>query len=397
MATYMYQQGPTGAYQPSCGPGGCSPALASGPWPGRVAPPPRALGAGSNIHELLKAQEFSSNSAACATHSELNKPCVNEPYGTSDQYLVADSALIQGPSQANQGRFVFNVFAQGATGEGHIGVRQQLEQVVEIETFPFCVGVPPVVNPDAGAIPGVITTAANAGADDPRNSDPVTGTASQLAFCERVTLEIVEIGGQSFSDYNQRVHTFEYTAEAVGQPGSAGARVLLTPVNSRYVFTQPLQKLDSLTLQFNNPDVPLSLPIDTIDSVTLATNGASQLVINAPSRLQSGTEVDFTTAPLLVPGDRIFLTGVNLTSATPNFRDIQTYLSNPNGLFVGTPIASQVVSLDPIPTLPTVGANQQIPSSTPIRLLIAKNRVRAPFRIQGLMPRTTNYKLPVTQ
>ena len=204
-----------------------------------------------------------------------------------------------------------------------------------------------------------------------------------------MTVYIPEVGLQSFHDYNHRLHHFEYTASLVGVDGEPGTRMLLTPVNDIYTFTQPLKSIDGLTLQFSSPDAPLALPVDAVDGVTFATDGAGAVVVTAPAALSNGSPVDLSA--LLLPGDRVFFDGVTLGGATPDFLAIQAYLSKSDGLFVGAAVTARTLTLDPALTLPTVGLNTAVPTSTSVRMRIAKNRLRAPFRVRKIVERVSNY------
>jgi hypothetical protein len=334
-----------------------------------------------DISEIMKGVMFDKNSCGSPT-----------PNGLNDQYAVFDTAVVDYPAALEQGLYRFNIVTESVTSDQRVGVLTTLSNVIQIETYPFFVGVPPIVAVDAGSIAGVIGLVPNTGPTDPRTADPVTGVSSQLDYASRVTLYLTNIGVQSFTDRSGRRHHFEYTATEVGDPNGPGAKMLLTPVQSVYTFTQPISDISHLTFQFNTPDGPLVLPTDQIRGVTLSTNGAGSLIVTTPIRLPGGGVVDLTT--LLFPGDRIYLVGVNI-SGVLNDAEISNYLSKPAGLFVGIGITANTLDLDPNVSLPTVGPNVGMISNTPITLWIAKNRFRAPLRFRTLCPKITNSILPV--
>lgn len=356
-------------------------------------------------HELLKTIAFKARSSACDEHFEKSRPCPSEVHGVSDQYVILDSVLSACPSSsAAKGVYKFNFAVQHDSGEQFVGVRDTMDTIIQIQTFPFCMALPLTVDPDVPTGSANLTTAINPGPTDPRGlGNPVTGSLSQLAHCPRVTLYFNELGLQSHADFKRRRHHFEYTATVEGTVGNAGARMLLTPVNNIFVFTEPIQDISALTCQFYGPDEPLRFPQDVIKGVTLATRAGGDIEIIGPATLEDGTALDFTS--LLVPGDRIFLDNVNLSTSTAGPADIapaavndvpaiENYLGKADGLFVGANITADRFDLDPAPTPTNIAVSTAIIESTTITLRIAKNRMRAPFRLRRVVKRLTNYISP---
>jgi hypothetical protein len=350
-----------------------------------------------DTREVLKAIAFDSKNPRCDSHFEKSRPCPTDVYGVSDQFLVLDSAQAVHPGLWNVGQYKFNFAPQRAAGDQVVGIRDVIETTIQLAVAPFCIPLPLLVDVDEAG--PTLTLTPNPGATDPRaNSDPVDGARSQLAHCSRVTLYFPELGEQSFFDFKSRRHHFEFDATVVGTVGQAGARMKLTPVSdlsSVYTFTDPIRDIHGLTAQFYSPDQPLRLPPDEIHGVTLVTTGASVLQIVAPATRSDGVALSFSD--LLEPGDRVYLDNVTIdpTVATTNARELSAYLNKPDGLFVGAVGTITATTFLPDPNIdPGLGASVSVTSTTPIRLRIAKNRLRIPLRCRCVKPRLTNYIVP---
>lgn len=346
-----------------------------------------------NTHELLKSIAFGSYNPACDDHFEKPRPCPNEVYGISDQYAVMDSRLAARPLQVNNGRFRFEFAVQGTSRDQVVGISDLVNTVIQIQVYPFCIAAPLLVDVDRNPFPSAMTLAPNTGAVDPRQSDPVEGLNSQLAHCARVTLFIQELGRQCHQDVEGRRHHFEFTASVVGTVGEPGTRMMLTPVNDIFTFTEPIQDIHGLTMQFLTPDEELRLPPDEIRGVSFATNAFGFIEVTVPDRLPDGGAIDMTT--LVLPGDRIYFDNVSFdVSVFPSARALSDYLTSSDGLFVGNGPTATTFTLDPNVTPTGIGVNTSLPSSTTPALRIAKNRMRAPFRFRRIVDRLTNYIAP---
>lgn len=346
--------------------------------------------------EILKAIAFDSKNPRCDSHFEKSRPCPTDVYGLSDQFLVLDSAQAVHPGKWNTGRYQFNFAPQRASGAQVVGIRDVIETAIQIAVAPFCIPLPVLVDPDE--VSPTLTLTPNPAVPDVRaDDDPIGGARSQLIHGSRVTLYFPELGEQSFFDFKDRRHHFEFDATLVGTVGSPGAKMKLTPVSdlsSVFTFTDPIKDIHGLTAQFFSPDQPLRLPPDEIHGITLVTTATNELQIVGTGTRSDGVALDFTA--LLVAGDRIFLDNVTIdpTVATTNARELSAYLTKPDGLFVGTTgLTATAFRLDP-DIVPGLGASVTVTSTTPIRLRIAKNRLRIPLRCRCVKPRLTNYISP---
>jgi hypothetical protein len=349
-----------------------------------------------DTHEMLKHIAISERSAACREHFPKSRPCEQAPHGVSDQYLVLDSALCEVPSPS-VGMYQFNISSQKAAGKRTVGVRDKLKTITEIQSFAFCMPLPllpELSGVEVAALP--LTLTPNPGVTDPRDEiDPVNSLRSQLAHCSRVTLYITEAGEQCYHGFKGSKHHFEYVATVEGTIGQPGARLLLTPINELYIFTNPLTDLHGITMQFYGPDTRIRFPPDEFRNVLLSTNVASQITVTVTST--DGSAVDLST--ILTPGDRIFFDDVKVgTKVTTNgntqenlSRELNAYLMREDGLFVGTIPTATTLLTDPAIVSREYGAEESLPLLSSITMRIAKNRMRAPFRCRRIVDGLTNY------
>lgn len=354
---------------------------------------PRSLAAadrlGANPHETYKQIAYESKTPQCDTHFAKSRPCPSNIWGVSDVYAVLDSAAadLSGSNPAKGiYRFNFNVTMSGSSHA--IGFLRVLETVTEIEMGRTCMGTPVPLDIDATA-PG-LTLVADPGPVDPRlSTDPVAGLLSPLGSCGRITVLLAEVSSQCFLDYKGRQHHFECEGELVGTAGQPATRMELTPVDSRFIFTQPIDSIHGLTLQFFSPDWPVAFNPDVIPNIVLTVDGLGNVIVNVPSSLPCGNPIDLTT--FLVPGDHVHLDGVNIT--TPGApAALSSYLTRPAGLFVGATVTALTFGLDP--AVGTGLGATTLASSTPITLRIEKNRLRMPLRFRTVIPELTNYISP---
>ena len=357
-----------------------------------------------DVRELLKREAFMARNSRCDTHFEKSRPCAAGDFGTSDQYFVADSWLLKSAPRWNHGEFPFTMMIQGASGDGGIGIHDMMDTVIQIQVFEAHMGLPELVDVDAGEYSSVFTLAADPGASDPRGANPVTSANSQLPHGGRVTLYLKEVGKQAFLDRRTRRHHFEFNAAVVGTPGEPNAMMRLTPVNELYTFTQPIRDITNLSLCFYNPDEPMRLPADTVVGVTFSTSAGGAglpaiqtLIVNGPSTTGDGRTLDF--GDLLVPGDRIYFENIAIDTAAAGaerLSALQNYLMKSDGLFVGNfpgyaNLSAQQFTLDPLPTVPALAGGSTIPLTATATLRIAKNRLRMSFRARRVVEGVTNY------
>ena len=341
-------------------------------------------------HEIMKREMFRDPGGKCGDHFDKSFPCPGDPYGVSDQYVVIDSLLAE-QAEPYAGKFGFNINREQMGQRKKLGVKNKMEQVFQIQLWEGYMPLPLILDDIDVTSHASLTLSDNAGVSDPRTStNPITGQLSQLAHGARVRLHLTTVGEQGHFDFRSRRHHFEFTAEIDGAVGDPNARMKLTPVNSLYTFTEPIKDVAELGLQFYGPDEPLRFPPDEIRGVTLSTDAGSDILLTVPATVNDRA-VDLTS--LLVPGDRIFLEGVDISVGGNARRDISDYLNSKDGLFVGSTITATTLELDP-QVNPGLGAGATLTSSTTITLRIAKNRMLIPMRTRGLVQKFTNLIAP---
>jgi hypothetical protein len=244
----------------------------------------------------------------------------------------------------------------------------------------------------------------------------------------------VEVGLQSYSDRFGARHHFEFT---VGRRENAGLNPTMLYARPPrgdwdvYTFTDPIKDIHGLTLQFRNPDHPVSFLPDVFYGVPLTyatAGGTSYLQLNLPA------------GHGLRAGDRVFVTGCATGRAPPQcrpageavtpanqflpvcpaggacpvppaaFGGLDAYVNRPEGhvlngspaapLPPGAPIATPEVWTDPaidiqnfLPLLAQAALRPECPQPFPqtVNVYVAKRRLRIPLRVRRVVPRLTNY------
>jgi hypothetical protein len=411
--------------------------------PERVPPPPEGpglrtdRGLGIDIHEVLKAEAFQSQQAACDDHFEKSRPCPSGVYGVSDQYIVLDSFQKIRESRTEQGEFQWNFMVQGVTGDQVIGIRDKADTIIEAQMAGFIFPMPPEVpyvltlvpittpsglnklvliqnnSATLGQAPTLVLNVIGSGLGQYPPSVLTTASPSfapiwvnnpytQLPFGGRLTVQMKEAGLQSYSDRNGARHHFEfiiaYISAATGQnPTMLQALPLTGTVWDTYTFTDPLKDIHGLTLVFRNPDVPIKFDPDCYYEVRVTSDGAvppgPYLMFNVPNHG-------------LNAGDRIFVqgfkSGVGVLDSYVNRAEGHAINGQPTGvpgtgIAPGVPLASvpssvdafwldpavSIIDLAPAPVLPQV-----------VTVCVAKRRIRIPMRLRRVVARLTNYVAP---
>jgi hypothetical protein len=330
--------------------------------------------AAPDVREALKRQAFASRVPGCDDHFEKSRPCPQEVYGVSDQYVVLDSAEKVETSRPELGELEFNFMVQGVTRGQAIGVHDVVDTVIEIQVMPFCIPLPPdkdyLTNSTHGddGLPRLVANPA----------PPGSGTLplSQTPYCDRVTLFFPELGRQSISDAGGRRHHFEFSAAVA----PTGDRLELTPLagHDTYVFTDPIQDVHGLTAQFYNPFEPLSLPADVLYGVTPDNSINVNFLDFALGANQSHN---------LAPGDTFHVQGLSTSNNI-----INRYANRDAGLIAGAGTTADNITTNPLIDVNPLGGN--LSSSGRVNVLIDKNRIRIPLRLRRVVGRLTNYIAP---
>ena len=264
-----------------------------------------------NIQELLKAEIYDEKITPLSQNpfnsgkdqyqkSQPNKPYSSQTFGISDQYIVLDSFLKSPESILERGEIKWNIAPQGVTNLSPplVGVIDNLSTVTEIEfgdfSMPFLPEfiypladiqtvlvltnsdlalsqnnstntspAPPV--PSANLTPSLTegpTGQMPVGLTTLINIPPwVNNPLSQILFGNKLTVQIKEAGLQSISDLNGNRHHFEFKIRyPILSEGTSPNVVNVSGAYSgstKYIFTEPLIDLQTISLIFRNPDVPI--------------------------------------------------------------------------------------------------------------------------------------------
>lgn len=378
-------------------------------------------GHGIDIHELLKREAFASPNHACDDHFEKNRPCPDAVYGISDQYMVLDSFEKLETSIPAAGDFRFNFMVQGVTQNQTIGVRDVVSTVIAIQVgtffiptiypYQYVLNPPTPASPLTSGLPGLFQNGPNLATS--AYQDPLAGPLSQIPYGGRITLELREIGLQSYSDRGGVRHHFEFDAvpvfaasgslsteiaepiigPAFAPPPLVGMRLVPLPAWDHFFFTDPIQDIQGLSLLFRNPDFPVQFPQDIVYGAQAFTDNTRWpgIVFTIPA----GPAPQGTSA-LISPNDRVIISGFTSGNAV-----IDSYINRTQGLAVGSASDLMSISLNPsvdisplVPTRPAPGVQTPIPSSARVNIAIPKNRIRIPMRFRKVVQRLTNYMSP---
>lgn len=358
-------------------------------------------------------------------------------YGISDQYLILDTAVKLRESAVDRGEFRWNFMVQGVTGDEVIGVKDKIDNVIEIQVgsfnipnlpeVPYVLAPPPVsptgidqlvlVRNNSNALPPYSPTLVpNLGLGPGQYPAPQlvpTATApapsvvipwihnpyTQVPFFDRFTIQIREAGLQSYSDRNGARHHYDF---AISSPpavlGMSPNMLLARPQSGKlwdtFIFTDPLNNVHGITLVFRNPDIPIRFLPDCLYDVSIESDSVATppqapgpfLRVNAPDHN-------------LNMGDRIFITGFK--SGNPK---LDAFMNRPEGLVAaGDPSAPALLPGAPIggayfwtdPAVSIMDLTVQVPVlPQTATVCIAKRRMRIPIRLRRIVDRLTNYITP---
>jgi hypothetical protein len=388
----------------------------------------------NNNHERSRDEMFNINRyknrneiipKPCDNHFEKNKPCPYEMFGVSDQYLVLDSFHKLRESRIDIGEFKWNVMVQGVTGDEVIGVRDEVENVIELQVGSFCLPIfdeveyklqnPPSTipsgtntlvlihnNSNITGAPTLIPNVGNYGQYPKEILTPpdtfvipwINNPYTQIPYHNRLTIQVKEAGLQSYSDGNGARHHFEFVVSYKPQintnPNIMSANPISGDLWDTYIFTEPIKDLHGITLVFRNPDYPVKFKPDCLYNVKAVSDGA---ILPGPF-----IRFDYQSHGLSM-GDRIFISGfksgsINLdsyinrndghvASGDPSQLPIQPGVLIPTANSFWLDPAVSIVDLQPIPILPQT-----------VTVCIAKRRIRIPVRIRKVVDKLTNYITP---
>jgi hypothetical protein len=329
----------------------------------RFDPPERYLASERRGEERLDVREILKREALnpLPPPAHAGRP---QPLGISDQYVMLDTFLKLRESATDRGEFRWNFMVQGVTGDEVIGVRDEIDNVIEIQIGSFAMPnlpeVPYVVDGggyiannkmvgqillDANNISDVYapTLGYNQYATEflvPGNGEAalaplgnfntlipwIHNPYSQVPFFGGFTVQVREAGLQSYSDRNGARHHFDLRLTAPIDGGSNPNMLLAAPQTGKdwdtYTFTDPLKDIHGISLVFRNPDIPIRFLPDCLynTAVDIWINGS--LDPPPPPYLRF-----YYPGHKLRMGDRIFVQGFKSGNV-----ELDTYVNRPEGL-----------------------------------------------------------------
>jgi len=327
------------------------------------------------VHDMMAAQIMEgAPRPGVAPHFDRSVPDPGEVHGIDNHYYVLDSfAKNEGLSNPARGIYAFQLsehgyaaFRGGAAADparNRIGDRTTIGAVTLAQIFNFYIPDPPDINLAALA-PAI-------GPFDAVNNNPLPGTVSATPFAERVVLRWHETGRQAVHG-GPAPHQFEFDRTA------APPLSLLTPVDKsdQFVFTDPLPLVDTITMQFLNPDLPLALPRDVFVNATLATVGGILTVTTAEPHG-------------FAAGDHVFLQ----RAATGNAA-IDAVLNRPEGFNVGAFPIPTATTFTTDPSLDATSALTPNVALGNLDVYVPTRRVRIKMMLRGMVDHLTNYIAP---
>jgi len=243
--------------------------------------------------------------------------------------------------------------------------------------------------------------------------------ATQLINMGKIHIGIREFQGQSISNTKTFQH-LEYETYIKKYPFPHLHCKPLEEFECIYFHT-PIRNLETLTLEFTNPDKPLRLPKDIVDvtpKIRSLGDGANDT--SSTHRLYLDYEDDLTKDLLLTPNDRVYFkefdssetktlfNGENITTYVPfldNFMNnteegVYVDVSN-NYLYTNpyidfqtaSPFSNNVIvpnwlDLGNAQLYYTLSGSREFnKDNKKVKMFIPRNRIRIPMKIQGI-----NYK-----
>ena len=343
--------------------------------------------------------------------------------GISDHYMILDSYQKLEDSHPDRGEYKFHFNPRGATKDQAIGIRDDITRIIEMTVSKFTIPLTSLVSFDTNVIDAIdpslsVLNLTQNTAVPTADISIMTDRAQQYAH-RRITMYMRDISAQSFIDNEDAHHHFEFETTGHGHgsstiPGHTNSNsILLTPIDDNYVFTDPINHVHGMVVNFFNPDYALKMPPDVIygvsfyamDTTSFSSTNIIEIRFNEP-----------TGQLTLLVGDRIFFKGFENyydEKITQN-HTLNRYINRPEGHIIGLdPISTstvggivlstnntyklylnpiiQTISLDgPTGSGSTYSDGDEIKSKTRVNMYIAKNRIRIPIRFRTLTKKYTN-------
>jgi len=349
-----------------------------------------------------------------ALNQEFNKSRLSDKYGVSDQYILLDSFIKAPESKTENGEFHWKLIIQEYTSEDVIGLKNRIDDIIEIQigqfNMPILQDIPYNLIPfpsfetktdqliliknNNNTTDNYPTLVANNGVwgqypnqyllpPETYTTPWISNPYSQVPFSNTFTIQIKEAGLQSFSGKNGTHHHFELKLLKDDLSNTLIATSQHFSNWDKYIFTDPIKNMHSITLVFRNPDNPLTFLPDCLYDAIVENDGLSFIRIRYENHR-------------LCVGDRIFI-----KKFKSNNLKLNSYMNRNEGHVVsGDPSNSslnpgQLITGNYFWTDPAINISDLtiqtpgLPKSATIQ--IAKRRLRIPLRIRSLTNYITNF------
>jgi hypothetical protein len=375
----------------------------------------------TNIHELLKETLLDKYPKK---YPEVNENEDSEKF--INHFIMLDSYLKIRNSATQNGEFDWVFNTRGQSSNEMIGVFENIDFVTEIQIGSFFIPIledityinPQILtygaielvqnnsNPEFELAPTLVRKGIDVGQYpeaifiDPTSTYKmpwINNPYTQIPFYNRITVQIKEANLQTYMSRNNVRFSFEMEAAYSTRLGTNPSFVEVNPINSSwdtYLFLNPLRNLNTLSLIFRNPDIPISFEPDVMYSSVIS------LTVDP---LGGGSHITIFTqyTHKLLAGDRIFLQNFSPTFNGSGFNSnfpiyLTNYINRPEGHVInivigtavtpgipGSPIPGTSFCLDPsIKIIDPISPN--ISASFPgiVDVFIAKRRLRIPIKIK---------------
>jgi len=389
----------------------------------------------NDIHEMLKENILGSRKKY-ENETDINKEILHsltsgDHFVMAQQYVLLDSFLKNQASHTHLGEYNWTLSTHNHSKFDAIRIYEIFDYVIEIQigsfNLPMINDIPyidPIINHSGiinlmqnnantelnlaptlvkkvlgthiGQYPNSLFTNKNSNYIMPWINNPY----SQVPFNNRITIQIIETGLQSYTNKHSSRFNFEFEVSYNSRIESNPNNIDAKPVNANgwdsFIFLHPIRNLSTISLVIRNPDIPINFEPDILYSSS---------IILTPDINTGGFHITIVTSSdhKLNGGDRIFLQNfipkINNTSViNSNFPAILTsYINRQQGHVInsvfgdapvnpGEPITtSKSFSLDPsvhIINEHILLINESFPGT--VDVCIAKRRLRIPMKIKYL-------------
>lgn len=324
--------------------------------------------------------------------------------GIADHYFMLDSFNKDRSSRTDLGEFKWAISYQGVTREGFVGISDKPESIIEVEVYDFSMPII-IEQTDAATFSTfVVETVANNLDILPVKTqyppelfqDNEVGTTfvapwihnpvSQIPYDGRMVMQIKELGLQGF-DMKSAKHQFEMQMRYTASMNGTSPRQLQVKTDKIFQLTDPLREMSAITLNFRNPDHPISFQPDCLYSVPMT------FILYNTKYYPKFTYFGHS----LLHGDRVFITGCDTKT-----RELDAYINRNRGHLVTKSIESGDTILPGMPiedeTYFGLSSSPGLPATIPgtfyVDIYIARRRLRIPIRMRGLLSKGANFKKP---